>query len=174
MLRNASSLLPATKGLSFSELQSLLPLASLLEPQDVDLLAKNMPKLQPHIRVLIPALPSLAPHFRQLMDNFSLLLPHLDQLMPLLPKLTGSKETADCLPFLLERRVLKILLDHLDDIPASTMDELPGMSLKRFNCYRSFLFQHLLCKKCFQWLLPFFRKWRIGIVWTFVFTDWKR
>lgn len=126
LLQNAQALLPAAKGLSFSEMQSLLPLLPEMEPNDVHVLSKQMPVLQPHIRTLIPALPALKPHFRLLMMNMSVLVPRLDKLIPLLPQLTSDKQTADCLPFLLEQRVLTVLLDHIDDVPESTMKDLPG------------------------------------------------
>lgn len=136
MAQNAGSFLPVARSLSFSEMQALLPLASKMEPRDVSLLAKSVPKLQPHMKMLIPALPVLSLHFRQLMNSLPLLLPHLDKLTPLLPLLTGSKDTVDCLPFLLEKRVLVVLLEHLDDIPQQTLEELPGEKTK----YLCFLF----------------------------------
>jgi hypothetical protein len=106
LLQNAKSLLPAIKDLSFREMQSLFPLLHTLEAKDVDALVRNMPAIKPHMHALIPALPALMPHFRLVMEDLPVLVPKMDKLVPLIPRLTASKQTSDCLPYLLERRVL--------------------------------------------------------------------
>ncbi len=121
VLQNFSALLPAARSLGWREVASLPQLLPLLRPEDVRALAPHAARLAPHAPRLFPVLSALSPHFPVLMRRLDLLVPRLDQLLPLLPKLLSTSDSVACLPFLLDAKVLPVLLDHLDDLPPQHM-----------------------------------------------------
>ncbi len=116
LLQNARALLPTLQTLSLRDMASLPALVPLLTPQDVEKLSKHAPRLAAHAGELLPRLPALARHFPLIMARIDLLVPKLDRLAPLLPRLTASRDTTECLPYLLEPRVCAVLLENLDDL----------------------------------------------------------
>jgi hypothetical protein len=121
LLQNGRALLPTLQTLSLRDMAALPSLVPLLTPHDVEQLARHAPRLAPYAPELLPRIPALAKHFPLLMARLDLLVPKMDRLAPLLPRLTATRDTTECLPFLLDARVCPVLLESLDAIEGEHM-----------------------------------------------------
>ena len=111
--------------LSFQE----IALARLLPElgEDVSKLAPHAKVLALHARSLVPLLPLFSDNMAALVRNLDVLIPSIDALLPLAPKLARYPK---CLPYLLQPRVLKVMLQNMDAIPMDRIDEvLPVLPL---------------------------------------------